>query len=973
MVRVSWGFSDDQLLLIKSKQKANRLYYALQLKYYESKSEFFHSKSQISSKVIYNVAKKFGVSANFSLQEKRIYRSYKSEIKNIFKAHEIDALDKKQIEKWLMQTILPRESLTIDQLKEKIVSFSKTNRIKPYSEHSIIRLIKKTLSHHEGKLFKKIFKGLSIDSKNILDNLLHLTNTKSSMLSQIKSPPKGLSLSSILEEARKLKLMKQIALPDIMNAIPEKTIIKYYRNICTKYPSAIKSMPETARYAFLSVFVFVRSRQLTDNLIEILIRLIKKFMDSGKNKLKKNAAKTTSIKNTYNQKTLLGKLASAILNNEDGVVRDAIYPIVPKETLEEICAYQSTPPSYEQLVHEQARSSYTHHYRRMLFPILELIDFRSSNTQFQPIVEALETIKSQLYSSSTLYPENITIPIEGAIKKSHEPIITDSKQEKGQVIKRINRVNYEMCVLRNLRRKIRVKEVWVKGGHQYRNPEEDLPNDFEKNKPYYFDLIKKPDNAKKFIAKLKRDLNNSLSNFNSTIVKNKTVKILKRPYGHIKVSKLKAQSPPPQTELIKQEVFERWPNTSLVDVLKEADMFVDFLSEFSPSGPKEGLDELTLKKRLLLAILAYGTNTGLKGISAGNNEVSYQDLKHVKLRYFDADNFRNAIRKIINHLLKIKMPEIWSDCTTAVASDSTHIRTTDQNFMSQWHPRYRSKGVMIYWHVDTKSVCIYSQLKSCSSSEVSSMIEGVLRHCTDMSVEKNYVDTHGASEVGFAFSHMLNFELMPRYKNIYSQKLYISKKSDLATYTNIKPILSKEIKWDLIEKQYEQIVKYTIALKLGIANSEDVMRRFTRENLQHPTYKALSELGKVIKTIFLCRYLGSEELRQEINEGLNVVERWNGINDFIFYGNARILRSNKPEELELSMLCLHLLQISMVYINTLMLQQVIGESNWVERMAIEDKRAITPLLNEHINPYGLIVLNLESRLAVNDPLLKEAA
>lgn len=40
------------------------------------------------------------------------------------------------------------------------------------------------------------------------------------------------------------------------------------------------------------------------------------------------------------------------------------------------------------------------------------------------------------------------------------------------------------------------------------------------------------------------------------------------------------------------------------------------------------------------------------------------------------------------------------------------------------------------------------------------MIEGLLRHCTDMEVEKNYVDTHGQSEVAFAFCHLLGFQLM---------------------------------------------------------------------------------------------------------------------------------------------------------------------------------------------------------------------
>jgi TnpA family transposase len=41
-------------------------------------------------------------------------------------------------------------------------------------------------------------------------------------------------------------------------------------------------------------------------------------------------------------------------------------------------------------------------------------------------------------------------------------------------------------------------------------------------------------------------------------------------------------------------------------------------------------------------------------------------------------------------------------------------------------------------------------------------------------------------------------------------------------------------------------------LKLGMADAESLLRRFTRNNNQHPAYKALAELGKAIKTIFLC-------------------------------------------------------------------------------------------------------------------------
>jgi TnpA family transposase len=57
---------------------------------------------------------------------------------------------------------------------------------------------------------------------------------------------------------------------------------------------------------------------------------------------------------------------------------------------------------------------------------------------------------------------------------------------------------------------------------------------------------------------------------------------------------------------------------------------------------------------------------------------------------------------------------------------------------------------------------------------------------------------------------------------------------------------------------------------------------------------------------------------------LNVVENWNGANSFIFYGKSGEIASNRLSAQELAVLSLHLLQISLVYINTLMIQQCQG-------------------------------------------------
>lgn len=169
------------------------------------------------------------------------------------------------------------------------------------------------------------------------------------------------------------------------------------------------------------------------------------------------------------------------------------------------------------------------------------------------------------------------------------------------------------------------------------------------------------------------------------------------------------------------------------------------------------------------------------------------------------------------------------------------------------------------------------------------------------------------------------------------------------------------------------MIKYATALRLGTAEAEAILKRFMRNNLAHPTYQALIELGKALKTVFLCRYLHAEALRREVNAGLNVVENWNSANDFIFYGRSGEIASNRLDDQEIAMLSLHLLQASLVYVNTLMLQQVLAAPAWLTLMTAEDFRALTPRIYHHVNPYGNFALDMDKRLVIEQPLDNLAA
>jgi len=82
----------------------------------------------------------------------------------------------------------------------------------------------------------------------------------------------------------------------------------------------------------------------------------------------------------------------------------------------------------------------------------------------------------------------------------------------------------------------------------------------------------------------------------------------------------------------------------------------------------------------------------------------------------------------------------------------------------------------------------------------------------------------------------------------------------------------------------------------------------------------------------------------------------------VFSARRGELSSNRREDHEISMLALHLIQNCMVYIDTLMIQKVLAQPHWQGKMTQRDFAALTPLIWEHVNPYGRFDLDITARL-----------
>ena len=971
----NFTISSEEHKLLENKTPAGKLCFAIHLKLIQYQGRFPKILNEVPKSIVFFIADQLNippeefVNYNWTGSEAK---SQRAKIRALLGYNRWSRKFSKNLINWLQTEILP-DQFKAEYLKEILLSHLHKLKIEPPEKTTIERIVNSAMNDWEEQTFREISDKISSESKLEIDSILDnkkKTNTENagSRLRQLKSGPGNASLKNILAETAKLECIRKVNLPhELFKDLPYKILRRYRDRVITEPARELRRHPDNICYALFSIFIYVRGREITDDLVDLLIQLVHNISTNAEKTITREII--SEIVKVNNKEELLYKIAVASVENPTHAVADVIFPAVGEHIIHDIIKEYKQRGTYTYKVNTRMKSSYRSHYRRMLPAILKALDFQSNNQEYRPIIDAIQKLRKYIDSRIQFYPEDEDIPIEGVVPNAWKELVFETNGEK----KRLNRIAYEICVFEALREKLRCKEIWPEGADRYRNPDEDLPSDFNLKRVEYYNELNLPLDVEIYISNLQKAMDKALKAFNDGYPKNSFVEITKKnKKSWIKLSPSEAQPDPPNLHRLKSAIKNEWDIINLLDILKEADLRVKFTKHFKSVAQREIIDWQTLQKRLLLVLYAMGTNAGVKRIVAGDHGEKYHDLMYVLRRFVTKEHLRQAIADVTNAIFEARLPHIWGEATTACASDSKQFKAWDQNLLTEYHARYGGRGVMIYWHVEKGAACIYSQLKKCSSSEAATMIEGVMRHCTEMSVKEQYVDTHGQSYVAFAFCHLLGFKLLPRFKSIHSKKLYRPYAGQPKNYENLQSVLTRPINWELIRQQYDQMIKFATAIRLGTADTESILRRFTRDNLKHPTYQALLELGKAVQTIFLCNYLNSETLRIEIHEGLNVIERWNGVNDFIFFGKSGEISTNRKQSQELSVLSLHLLQNCLVYINTLLIQEKLSDPEHMKYMTEEDFRALTPLIFNHVNPYGSFNLDMNSRIPIISEY-KEAA
>lgn len=438
--------------------------------------------------------------------------------------------------------------------------------------------------------------------------------------------------------------------------------------------------------------------------------------------------------------------------------------------------------------------------------------------------------------------------------------------------------------------------------------------------PTYCERVGIPETKKAFIDNLKAVMTETAQHLDDEYPSH-AGDIVIGPDGEPTLKRVTAREIPASAIALQAAIESRVPSRNILDVLTNIEHWTGFTGHFGPlSGDEPKLRNA--RERYLLTVFAMGCNLGpnqaARHLSNGvtPHQLSYTDRRHIGLEQLD-----DACRDLTELYLQLELPKEWGD-GKKVAADGTQHDFYDQNLLAGMHFRYRKMGAVAYRHVGNNYMAYFRHFIPPGVLEAIYVIEALMK--TRLSVEPDtvYSDTHGQSETVFAYTYLVGVQLMPRIRGW--KDLHFYKADSSVTYKHIDGLFSSVIDWKVIEDHWEDLMQVAISVQKGKVSSPILLRKLSSEGRNNRLFQASRELGRVQRTIYLLRWIGSKEMRQDVTATTNKIESYHAFTKWLDFG-GEVINENDPVEQQKRLRYLDLVASAVILQNTVDMTRVLHD------------------------------------------------
>lgn len=379
--------------------------------------------------------------------------------------------DQEGLAEWLSREVCPTE-LRREALRNAVIAHCRSEkvRLEPPTFGQISRLVGSALRMFEERFCRTVERRLDA-AEGVVEHLEQLTGTGEDpesaagggerFLYELKTDPGVLGTETFRNEVAKLERVKALGLPkDLFEGWTEKLVTAWRDRAARCFPSDLATSPRQVRLTLLAALCHARTTEITDGLVELLVQLVQRIDTRAEKRVEKEL--TSALRRVAGKTGILFRMAEAAVERPEGTVRHVIYPVAGEATLRDLAKEaKADKAKFSSKVRTVLRGSYSHHYRSFLPDLLAALEFRGNNTSWRPVMDAIELLqryKDIPVSDRPCYSRSDRVPLEGVVPRAWREAVVDDTGK-------VERIPYELCVLKALREAIR-REVWVVGANR---------------------------------------------------------------------------------------------------------------------------------------------------------------------------------------------------------------------------------------------------------------------------------------------------------------------------------------------------------------------------------------------------------------------------------------------------------------------------------------------------------------------------
>ena len=744
------------------------------------------------------------------------------------------------------------------------------------------RLIARVRDRAAARLWRMLAHAPTPEQHAHLEQLLTIPpDQRVSLLDQLRRAPTRISAPALVTALERLQDIRALGIGALqVPQVPLGRVKALARYAAAAWAPTIARMPDERRMATLVAFASIFEATAQDDALDLLDQLIQALLARAEKAGRQQRLRT--LHDLDASALRLQEVCAVVLDSNcpDTQVRvTAFRRVSPEQLAADVARVVALARRPDEQYYEELLDRYGH-VRRFLPAVLRTIFFRGVKAG-QPVLDALAFFASLEQSQPPKLHTAPTAVVTGAWRR----LVLDM----GEVV---DRRAYTFCVLERLQDALHRRDVFVSPSERWNDPRARLLHGaaWETVRPHVARTLNRSLNSQVELRLLQQQLDAAYRRTATRLGANPSVRI-ERELGHDHpvLTGLDKLEDPPSLVALRKAVAARLPLADLPDIVLEIHGCTGFLDEFTHLTEEQArVDDLALS--VCAVLIAEACNIGLEPLVDPNVRALRRGrLTWVQQNYVRAETLARSNARLVDYQATVPLAQRWGGGEVASADGLRFIvpvRTLHAGSNAKYFPAAR--GVTYYNFTSDQFTQFHSILIPGTLHEAPFLLEGLLEQQTSLRPVEIISDTAGYSDVIFGLFWILGYQFSPRLADIGGARFW---RLNAATdYGTLNKVARHRINVRLIGQNWDDILRVAGSLKLGTVRASDLIRALQAGKRPSLVTRAVAELGRIAKTLYLLAYLDDESYRRRILTQLNRGETRHTLARVVFHGQRGELR-----------------------------------------------------------------------------------